>query len=248
MKRMLLLALPLALSGCMVELLTTTAIQGELAKENAQAGMQALDYAKETRARTEAEQAIRAYYAEKGVYPPSLAALVPSYLPGVPTHADGSPFGYDPASGALLELPPPAAPQITQDDRNSLAALDKAVYAYWESTGRYPPSLEALAPRYIQQVPLTSTGEAFIYDAQIGAIYHPRQTPAAGVPVAQGRAGGGGAGALGEATTGIGIQNQLQNMNTSGVSHSGSSARRTIGGVNNQYNQQQQRALDEINQ
>lgn len=248
MNRMLLLALPLALSGCMVELLTTTAIQGELASQNAQAGMQALDHAKETRARTEAEQAIRAYYAEKGVYPPSLLALVPAYLPRVPVHADGSAFGYDPATGALLEMPPPAAPQVSQADRDALAALDKAVYAYWEATGLYPPSLQALAPTYIQRVPMTSAGEAFVYDPQIGAIYHPRQAPAAGVPVAQNRSGGGGAGALGEATTSIAIQSQLQNMNTSGASHGGSSARRTIGGVNSQYNQQQQRALDEINQ
>ena len=247
MTRMLLLALPLALSGCMVELLTTTAIQGELASQNAQAGMQALDHAKEMRARTEAEQAIRAYQAEKGSYPTSLAALVPGYLPGVPTHSDGSPFGYDPATGVLLDTPPAASAQITQADRNSLAALDAAIYAYWESTGRYPPSLQALAPTYIQSVPTTSAGEAFLYDVQTGAIYHPQQPGSAPVPAVRG-GGSGGAGALGETTAAIGIQGQLQNMNTSGVSNAGGAGRRNVQNVNNQYNQQQQRALDEIDQ
>jgi len=246
MRPFILLVLPLALTGCLVEVLTTTAIQGELAKQNAQAGMQAMDHAKEMRARTEAEQAIRAYQAEHGTFPPSLAALVPNYLPGAPTHADGSPFGYDSATGVLLDAPP-VTPQITQSDRAALAALDKAVYAYWESTGLYPPSLAALAPSYLTTVPVTSAGEAFVYDAQTGAIYHPTQAGGAGVPVARG-SGGGGAGALGEATASVGIQSQLQNLNTSGVANAGGSARRGARGLNGQYNQQQQQALDEIDQ
>lgn len=247
MRRLLLLALPFALSGCMLELLTSTAIQGELAAQNAQSGMRALDQAKELKARTETESAIRAYQAEFGKFPASLKTLVPSYLPGVPTHADGTPFGYDADTGVLLDSPAPA-PQITQEDRKALAELDKAVYAYWEATGYYPPSLASLAPQYLTTVPQTSSGEAFGYDPQSGAIYHPSQ-PSAAAPAGAPRAvGGGGAGPLGEAQTSIAIQGQLQNMNTSGTATANGAARRGLSSVNNNYNQQQQRALDEIDQ
>lgn len=246
MRRLSALLLPLLLSGCMLELLTTTAIQGELAAKDAQASVQALNYAKESTAKNEAEYAIRTYQAEKGVYPPSLAALVPSYLPALPVHSDGSPFGYDPSTGKLLDRP--AAPKaITPDDERHLKELEDAVYAYWQATGDYPPSLDALVPTYLSQVPQTSGGGSFVYDIQSGSISHPSELrqPAA-APVATGA--GAGAGPLGEATAGIAIQNQLRNMNTSGTSNAGTAARRGIGAATDTHNAQQQRALDELDQ
>ncbi len=250
MKPMLLaLLLPLALSGCMLELLTTTAIQGELAAKDAQAATQALRYAKESTAKREAEYAIRTYQAEKGSYPPSLAALVPGYLPGIPMHADGTPFGYDPATGKLLDSDAPAPVQIpfTPEDGSNLKRIEDAIYSYWQTTGNYPRSLDDLDPMYIEQVPTLSTGGAFVYDAQTGAVYHPNDLrgPIAGTSSVS---AGGGSAALGEATAGIAIQNDLRNMNTSGVSNAGGAARRGVSGVNDAYNQQQQRALNELDQ
>lgn len=249
MKAMLALLLPLALSGCMLELLTTTAIQGELAAKDAQASAQALRYAKDSTAKTEAQYAIRAYQAEKGSYPPTLAALVPGYLPSLPMHSDGSPFGYDPATGTLLDSPQtvPQGIPFTPEDRSNLKALEDAVFAYWQATSDYPAAIRDLAPNYIATIPMLSSGGAFIYDAQTGAVYHPNDlaAPAAGAaPVGA----GGGAGSLGEATTGIAIQNQLGNMNNSGVSNAGGAARRGISGASDVHNRQQQQALDALDQ
>ncbi len=252
MKPMLALLLPLALSGCMMELLTTTAIQGELAAKNAQASAQALRYAKESTAKRDAEYAIRMYQAEKGTYPASLAALVPAYLPGVPMHADGSPFGYDPATGTLLDSAAPAQAQIpfTPEDGQNLKRIEDAIYAYWQSTGDYPKSLDDLDPVYIEQVPALSAGGPFIYDALSGAVYHPNDLQRSSPLPAPARSvgAGSGAGGLGEATASIGIQNQLRDMNTSGVSNAGGAARRGVRGANDAYSNQQQRALDEIDQ
>lgn len=249
MKIMIALLLPVALSGCMLELLTTTAIQGELAAQNASSATRALNSVKEGKARTEAESAIRAYQAETGSYPPSLAALVPEYLPAMPKHPDGTPFGYDAASGTLLESPA-ASPQtvpFTAEDGRNLKRIEDAIFAYWQATSNYPISLEGLQPSYLSKVPTLSSGGAFIYDAQTGAVYHPNdlQGPAA---VRRSRGGGGGAGPLGEVTTGIAIQGELQNMNNSSAQSARGAARRGVPGVDDTYNQQQQRALDDIDQ
>jgi len=251
MKPLLALLLPFALAGCLAEVLTTTAIQGELAARDAQAAASAMRYAKESKAKTEAEYAIRAYQADTGSYPPSLAALVPGYLPGVPTHADGTPFGYDPATGRLMDGAATAQVPFTQEDGRNLKRIEDAIFAYWQATGDYPRALNDLAPVYMDAVPMLSAGGAFIYDPQTGAVYHPSDFQKPGGVAASSRTssgGGGGAGPLGEATAGIGIQNQLRNMNTSGVSNAGGAARRGVGAANDAHNQAQQRALDEIDQ
>jgi hypothetical protein len=246
MKRLCVLLLPFLMSGCMLELLTTTAIEGELAAKDAQASVQALNYAKESTAKTNAEYAIRTYQAEKGTYPPSLSALVPGYLPSLPVHSDGSPFGYDPATGKLLDHPaPPSA--ITPDDERHLKELEDAIYAYWQATGDYPPTLESLVPTYLTSVPQTNGGGSFVYNIQTGAVNHPSEVSRpGGAPAAV--SAGGGAGPLGETTASIGIQNQLRNMNTSGASNAGSAGRRSIGAINDAHNRQQQQALDDLDQ
>jgi hypothetical protein len=248
----LLLLIPIVCPGCLVEVLTTTAIQGELAARNAQSGAAALNHAKESRARIEAEQAIRAYQAEKGTYPPSLNALIPNYLASVPLHPDGRPYGYDPATGKLLEEPvrAPSVAGYTATDQRNLEAIGDAIYRYWESTRQYPRTLADLAPTYMSRVPTLESGAAFEYDAVSGAVYPPatvQRAPAAGVPVA--RAGGGaGAGTVGEVLSGIAISNELSNMNTSGTAAASGRARGNVSSIQNTHNAQQNRALDQIDQ
>jgi hypothetical protein len=251
---LLLTIVPALASGCLMELLTTTAIQGELAARDAQAGAQAINYAKESRAKIEAEQAIKAYQAEKGAYPPSLTALIPNYLASAPVHPDGRPYGYNPMTGRLLEdpLPAPRSGGFTATDQRNLDAIGDAIYRYWEDTGSYPRMLADLEPTYLARVPTLESGAAFEYDASTGAVYPPasaQSTPAAAAPVARNGGGAiGGVGPMGEVMTGIGIQNELNNMNTSGTSSAGSRARGSVAGIQDSYNTRQNRALNQLDQ
>ena len=133
MKALLLIALTLPLSGCLMELLTVTAIQGELAAQDAQSATRALSYAKESVATTELQQAISAYTAENGYYPPTLEALVPDYLYSVPTTPGGRPYAYDPSTGHLTD--PAAAPArvpFKASDRHKQQKVKDALYLFWE--------------------------------------------------------------------------------------------------------------------
>lgn len=248
----LVVVIPVACSGCLVEVLTTTAIQGELAARNAQSGAAAINHAKESRARIEAEQAIRAYHAEKGSYPPSLNALIPNYLASAPLHPDGRPYGYDPATGQLLEEPmrAPSPSGFTATDQRNLEAIGDAIFRYWEATGLYPRTLADVAPTYMTRVPTLESGASFEYDAVSGAVYPPAvaQRAPAGGPVARSGGGGSGVGPLGEVMTGISISNELSNMNTSGTATASGRARGNVSGIQNSYNAQQNRALDQIDQ
>lgn len=47
------------------------------------------------------QQAIETFYADYGRYPNSLQELVPTYLPEVPTKADGTAYNYNPQTGAV---------------------------------------------------------------------------------------------------------------------------------------------------
>lgn len=225
LRSMLLLLLTFPLSGCLLELLTTTAIQGELAAENAQSATRALSYAKESVAMSEARHAISAYAAENGYYPASLDVLVPDYLYSVPTSADGRALGYNAQTGQITDpLAPTVEIPFTTADRKNLQALRDATYMFWESTGRYPASLGDLDPLYIAQVPLLSSGDGFIYDPVTGSVWHPaelaqqrQQATSGGQTRSVSGGGGGGAGPMGEVMTGIGIQNQSNSMNQSGV-------------------------------
>ena len=108
MRSVFALVLCLALTGCGVELLTTTAIQGELQTQQMQAMKRQVQSASDTSGRVTLERAIQTYRAEKGGNPPSLASLVPDYVPAVPKRGDGTEYGYDPARGVLMDGP--AAP------------------------------------------------------------------------------------------------------------------------------------------
>ena len=95
------LLVAVALSGCGVELLGTTAVRGELEAQNAKSAIKQLDNVKGQAATINIEKAIKAYRADKGVNPPSLEDLVPDYLAKIPTKPDGSSYAYDPDTGKI---------------------------------------------------------------------------------------------------------------------------------------------------
>ena len=247
----------LALSGCGVELLTTTAIQGELQTQQMQAMKRQVQSASDTSGRVTLERAIQTYRAEKGANPPSLASLVPDYVPAVPKRGDGAEYGYDPARGVLLDGPaasaaaPAAAPGgATPADQQMMAAIRDAITRYGTATGSYPATLDALYPSYLAKPPRTSTGESFLYNNQNGSVAHPRggaAAPAMPAPAApRAPSGVGGAGPMGEVMTGIGMQQQLNSMGSSGASAAQGHATRSLGGVSSGHTDAQNRAMDQL--
>lgn len=250
MKHLVLVLLVVPFSGCLLELLTTTAIQGELAAENASTATRALDHAKKATQSTSLQRAINTYHAEKGAYPPSLDALVPRYIDSVPTQPNGQPYPYDPATGQL-RAPGGQLNAITSADRKNMQRIQEAINQYGRSTGYYPPSLQALEQYgYLKSVPKTSAGEDFIFYPSTGALRHPAEfrasTSPSGSTQPQQRSGGiptGGSGAMAETMTGIGIQRELGNMNNSGVSNAGSAARSGARGRAGNYSNRQMKTL-----
>ena len=241
MRTISLLGLALILSGCMAEVLTTTAIQGELQAKQASAAMGQLNNAKNSTSRLEIEHAIKAYQAEFGYYPSSLASLVPTHLPAIPTKADGSAYGYDPQSGQLLDQPMAAsAGGVTAGDQQLMSAINAAIQQYGQQTGFYPNTLDDLYPAYLKSRPVTEGGQAFYYDNKNGAVVHPLAGQSAPRPQTQPRnrsVGGSGGGLLGESMTGIGIQQELNSMGSGGANAAQSRSRENVQGVQQDHNQ-----------
>lgn len=246
MRTMLIVAVAVPMfSGCGLELLTTTAITSELAAQNANVASRVLDQAKTATSQTNAQHAIDLYRADKGHNPPSLEALVPEYLSEVPRRSDGTPYGYDPAGGRLLDTPQVPATALT--DAQKLQTLAEAVQRYGRETGRYPVSLWSLVPNYVPQLPKTANGLDFLYDPRNGGVYLPpgATSPAMPQPPPRTRAMGGGS-PMGEAMTGIGISNQLDNMSHAGSSAAQGRAGANLGQIQDQHNARQQRALNDL--
>jgi len=243
-----------AVAGCGVELLTTTAIQAELQAQNASAAKRQLEYASGTMGKINLQKAIDTYNAETGSYPPSLEALVPNYLPQVPLKPDGSPYYFDAKTGRLSEQPvAPKVAAVTQEDIQNKALIEQAVLNYARATRYYPANLQTLVQsRWLSFVPKTSSGEAFLFNPQTGQVQHPSERGMGQTSSRQRmtpneiRTPGGSVGPLGEVSTGIAIQNRLGNMNNAGTSAAGAGARRGVNGISGQYNQRQQKALDEF--
>ena len=238
--------LALVLTGCGVEVLTATAVQGELQAQQRTAMKRQVGNAAGTTGRINIERAISTYQAEKGVYPPSLDALVPEYLQALPVKPDGSAYGYDPNTGKLVDgTPTGLSSGPTPQDNQMIGQIQAAIQQYGQDTGYYPDTLDNLYPNYLATLPRTASGEAFVYNNQNGYVAHPRQAQAATPPVRP--AGGmGGAGPMGEAMTGIGMSQQLDSMNQSGASGTGSYARDKIGGATTDHNDRQNRAMDDL--
>jgi hypothetical protein len=236
--------LVIMLSGCGVEVLTATAVQGELQAQQMTAMKRQIGNAAGTSGRINLEKAISTYQAEKGVNPPSLEVLVPEFLPALPAKADGTPYGYDPTTGKLVDgVASVAGP--SQQDYETIQLIQAAIQQFGTDTGYYPGKLDDLYPNYLASLPRTSAGESFNYNNQTGAVSHPHQAQAAPRPAPQAGAAGG-AGPMGEAMTGIGMSQQLDSMNQSGSSNAGSYARDKIGGAANTHNDQQNKAMDNL--
>jgi general secretion pathway protein G/type IV pilus assembly protein PilA len=257
MKCALVIILGMVTAGCGVELLTTTAIQGELQAEQLKALKGQTSRAAGTMGKTNLEHALQLYQADKGRNPASLDELAPNYIERVPVRADGKPYGYDPVSGKLLDTPGSPAPAVrgpTPNDLQKMNQITSAVNQYGTAIGWYPPSLAALVPTYLQAVPKTDSGEDFIFYPENGALFHPaqlqqpQQSPAAPTPppATVARPIGGGAGPMGEVVSGIGVQNQLNSMGNSGVNSAGGYARRSTDGATQQHNAAQEKALNEL--
>nr|HPO17472.1 hypothetical protein [Candidatus Hydrogenedentota bacterium] len=226
------LILIMLLTGCGVELLTTTAIQGELQAEQMKAMKRQVQNAADTSGRINLERAISTYQAEKGTWPASLDALVPDYLQAVPVKADGASYNYDPNTGKLLDgaaaapaEAPAAASGPTEQDTQVLDKIQAGIDKYAQDTGYYPATIDQLYPYYVEVLPRTSAGEHFVYDNQTGYVDYPQTArpataPRQSVPRAGGGVGAGGP--MGEVMTGIGMQQELN-----GMSHSGTSAAST---------------------
>ncbi len=237
-RRSMALCAALALAGCGVELFTTTAIQSELQAEQAKALRGQVGQAAETSGRIQVERAIQTYRAEKGQSPPSLDALVPQYLPQVPTHADGTPYAYDPATGQLGGAGA-ASPGPTAEDQQTMHRIRQAINQYGTATGYYPGTLEALVPQYLPALPKTASGEAFVYNNQTGELRHPHAGAGMGAGMGRGRgrmSGGGGGTPMTEMMGGMGVQQELNRMNQSGANSAGNrmrqNARQQSGGRN----------------
>ena len=162
------------LSGCFVEVLTTTAIQGELAAENAKAAQRQLGYARDSLGETQISSAIRMYQSEFGIYPPSLDSLVPAHLPILPLNAEGAPYYYNSRTGAFSPHPPPEAPRVTATDEQAMQTVRQAINLYARNNRRYPDSLEALVTHtYLRALPTTESGKAFVYNPRTGQLRYP---------------------------------------------------------------------------
>jgi len=241
-----LVLLPLLGSGCMLELLGATAIQSTLQAEQATAMNRQLNNVKNATSDIELNHAIQAYNAEFGYYPASLNDLVPSYFSSVPMKPDGSPYGYDPTNGMLYEEPFEITPQ-GESDAKKMQRIRTAINEYGTATGYYPGDLGQLVPQYLATLPTSDGGLDFLYDLNTGGVTDPDPSSAP-QPVrrpAQRGLGGGGSPMV-ESMTGLGIAQELNQMNHAGTSAASSRAR---GGLNQSVQKQnklQQQVLDQL--
>ena len=89
------------LPGYLVEVLTTTSIQGELAGEAAQSATRQLTQTQDQLSRQIIQQSINSYASLNGFFPETLEELVPDYLSEIPKTTDGQAFLYDLNTGGV---------------------------------------------------------------------------------------------------------------------------------------------------
>lgn len=235
--------LALGLTGCLADVLVTTAVQGELQAKNASAAQNALNNVKDDTGRMQIERAIAAYHADHGAYPESLDVL--GFNP-IPTRADGSAYGYNPVTGEVLD----SAQGPTPEDYLLMQDIEEAINAYGTASGYYPPTLDALAEAgYLPEPPRTATGQEFAYNNQNGVFTHPLEGHVSAARPAQRQSGGGAAGAggpMGEAMTGVAIQEELNGQSNAGASAARGAGGRTLNRATQSQNERQQKALEEI--
>ena len=157
------------LSGCLVEMLATTAVTADMAAQNAGEIKGTMNQAQLDIDMVRLQEAVDVYSAEKGTPPTDLAVLVPTHIEAVPLRPDGKPFGYNPIEGEVYESGEGPAPA----DYFTMEKLEVAITSFGTATGYYPPTLDALYPAYYPQLPRTSSGKPFTYNHQNGEITHP---------------------------------------------------------------------------
>lgn len=241
-------ALAALLTGCFLEVLTSTAVQSDLQAKQATAAKNTLDRVKNDTGQTNLQRAVDLYQADTGSYPESLDKLVPNYIDAIPRRADGGRFGYNPVSGDVLADDSGPAPA----DYLTMERIKTAINGYGHATGYYPPTLDALAEAgYLGAPPRTADGRPFLYNNQTGAVKHPLEAPAStGSPTPARRGGGstpvGGGGPLGEVTTGIAIQQELNSNSNAGTSAASARGRSGARDAASQQNERHQKALEDL--
>lgn len=237
--------------GCILELLTTTAIQGELQAQSAASATAQLDRTRRMADEMKIRQAIDVYRAENRENPPSLEALVPNYLDAVPVGPTGDPiYTYDPATG-WFGMPSQAgassgsvAPMTAQDEAN-LDAIAGALYDYHAMYRRYPDRLADLAPRFIDAVPNQASGQPYRYFPETGEVYHPAELQTAASP----HSGPGstmpisGSSPVADQMQAIGIMNDLN----AGSNPNADRARQQAQDIGAQQNERYESVLDDLN-
>ncbi|HOK09390.1 MAG TPA: hypothetical protein PLT82_02990 [Candidatus Hydrogenedens sp.] len=230
----------LLFSGCGVELLTTTAIQGELQAQQLKSMQKQVQGIANQTGKINLERAIQTFQAENGRYPKSLDELVPQYLPSLPQPSGDSLYSFDPSTGQIITVPAGIEPA----DLRKLEQIKFAVLQYAYTTGYYPTNLDMLYPTYLSFLPKTSSGEAFVYNPQTGAVMHPKQTSGmpntipSGNPVPINSP-------VSPVTGGIAIQQQLNGMtNSSGAV--GSYSRQSVQNIQNDYSNKQNKVMDDL--
>lgn len=246
--------LAVCLSGCLVDMMASTAIEGTLQAQQLSTYQKTLDNVKGTSSELELTKAIQAYQAEHGKNPGSLQDLVPGYFSELPTQPDGSAYAYDPATGRVgggpASVMAAASASGEASDQAKLQQIREAIGKFAAATGFYPGSLQQLAPAYLPALPKDAGGADFMYDPSTGSVTTASQARAArqvlsGQPL-QRPVAGGGAGPLGETMTGIGISNELDNMSSAGSSAVSSRVRGDARGIGEDHDQRQQQVMDNL--
>lgn len=232
--------IPLILSSCGVELLTTTAIQGELQAQQLKSMQRQVQGIADQTGKVNLERAIQTFQAENGRYPTSLNELVPQYLPSLPSPSGDSAYSFDPTTGQIITVPS----SIPSEDIRRMEQVKYAIAQYTRATGYYPATLDSLYPSYLSFIPRTSDGQSFIYNAQTGSVSHPllagAQSPQAtpSVPPA-------GSYPMNAVTGGMAVQQQLNGMtNSSGAV--GSYSRQSVQNMQNDYSNKQNKVMDDL--
>lgn len=157
------------LSGCLVEMLMTSAVTADMAAQNAGEMTGAMSSAQVDTDMVRLQEAVDTYAAEKGEYPTDLSALVPSHLESIPVRPDGKPYGYNPIEGEVYKTNDGPAPA----DFIMMEKIDAAIVRFGTATGYYPPTLDALYPTYLPVPPRTASGKPFGYNNKNGEVTHP---------------------------------------------------------------------------
>ena len=168
------------LSGCLVEMLMTTAVTADMAAQNAGEMKGAMTEAQVDVDKIRLQEAVDLYTAEKGTFPTDLSALVPAHIEAVPLRPDGKPYGYNPIEGEVYESGEGPAPA----DYFMMQKIEMAIQNFGTGSGYYPPTLDALYPTYLPAPPRTASGKPFNYNNQNGELSHPDEGKQYGPPEA----------------------------------------------------------------